>query len=53
MFEKAAAAEPDPEKAADLLKKAAEALLKSRNFTRCFELALKHQAKHSLFAAKV
>ena len=53
MFEKAAAAEPAPEKPADLLKKAAEALLKSRNFTRCFELALKHQAKHSLFAAKV
>lgn len=53
MFEKAAAAEPDPEKSANLLKKAAEALLKSRKFARCLELALKHQEKHSLFRTQV
>ena len=44
-FEKAAAREQDPDQAAKLLKDAAAALLKSRNFSKCFELALKHADK--------
>ncbi len=53
MFEKAAEASQDPDEAAELLREAAQALLASRNFTKCFELALKHPGNKQLFPPKV
>ena len=53
MLEKAAAAESDPAKASGLLQQAADALRESRNFPKCFELALKHPENQTLFPTAV
>ena len=53
MYQKAAKEERDPVRAAAYLQQAASALLESRSFTKCFEMALKHSSNKSLFPTKV